>query len=213
MGVESQGDVLGTAAVGHDRHRLGDHVRGPRADDVDAENPAGFIRNKVNRFLGCTDDSQTNGPTGLGCAGNSLSRAIYVKDTESRYVLVNRAMAAGVDIISRGRLTFGFGAGWYYQEYGQYGYVFPEKPALRIGHPFLNFGKIDLNLGISHVTYQRAQDTMHGFEVPADTFILTPGIEARYDRWGYSVAGYYDHGMRTTWRPWSMRRSARQPWI
>lgn len=46
-----------------------------------AENPAGFIRNKVNRFLGCTDDSQTNGPTGFDCASNSLSRAVYVKDT------------------------------------------------------------------------------------------------------------------------------------
>ncbi len=41
-------------------------------------------------------------------------------------------MAAGVDIISGGRLTFGFGAGWYYQEYGQYGYEFPDPPAVRI---------------------------------------------------------------------------------
>jgi alkanesulfonate monooxygenase SsuD/methylene tetrahydromethanopterin reductase-like flavin-dependent oxidoreductase (luciferase family) len=41
-------------------------------------------------------------------------------------------MAAGVDIISRGRLTFGFGAGWYQQEYQQYGYEFPENPARRI---------------------------------------------------------------------------------
>lgn len=41
-------------------------------------------------------------------------------------------MAAGIDIMSRGRLTFGFGAGWNKQEYDQYGYEFPEKPAVRI---------------------------------------------------------------------------------
>ena len=42
-------------------------------------------------------------------------------------------MAAGIDIMSHGRLTFGIGAGWYVQEYQQYGYVFPEKAATRIG--------------------------------------------------------------------------------
>ena len=42
-------------------------------------------------------------------------------------------IAAGVDIISRGRLTLGIGAGWYVQEYQQYGWTFPEKPAVRIG--------------------------------------------------------------------------------
>jgi F420-dependent oxidoreductase-like protein len=42
-------------------------------------------------------------------------------------------IAAGVDIISRGRLTFGIGAGWYVQEYQQYNWEFPEKPAVRIG--------------------------------------------------------------------------------
>ena len=41
-------------------------------------------------------------------------------------------IAAGVDIISRGRLTFGIGAGWNVQEYNQYGWEFPEKPAVRI---------------------------------------------------------------------------------
>ena len=41
-------------------------------------------------------------------------------------------MAAGIDVISRGRLTFGIGAGWYRDEYRQYGYEFPERPAVRI---------------------------------------------------------------------------------
>jgi len=41
-------------------------------------------------------------------------------------------IAAGCDIISRGRLTLGIGAGWNVQEYIQYGWVFPEKPAVRI---------------------------------------------------------------------------------
>ena len=33
-------------------------------------------------------------------------------------------IAAGVDQISRGRLTFGFGAGWIAEEYRQYGWDF-----------------------------------------------------------------------------------------
>lgn len=41
-------------------------------------------------------------------------------------------IAATVDIISRGRLTFGIGAGWYQQEYQQYGWEFHEKAAVRI---------------------------------------------------------------------------------
>ncbi len=37
-------------------------------------------------------------------------------------------MAAGIDVMSRGRLIVGMGAGWYEHEYKAYGYDFPETP-------------------------------------------------------------------------------------
>lgn len=40
-------------------------------------------------------------------------------------------IAAGVDLISRGRLTLGIGAGHYENEYRQYGWEFPPRPAVR----------------------------------------------------------------------------------
>ena len=41
-------------------------------------------------------------------------------------------IAAGVDLISRGRLTLGMGAGYFETEYRQYGWEFPARPAVRI---------------------------------------------------------------------------------
>ncbi len=41
-------------------------------------------------------------------------------------------IAAGVDLISRGQLTLGMGAGYFETEYRQYGWEFPARPAVRI---------------------------------------------------------------------------------
>jgi F420-dependent oxidoreductase-like protein len=41
-------------------------------------------------------------------------------------------IAASVDLISRGRLTLGIGAGFFEDEYKQYGWEFPPRPATRI---------------------------------------------------------------------------------
>jgi alkanesulfonate monooxygenase SsuD/methylene tetrahydromethanopterin reductase-like flavin-dependent oxidoreductase (luciferase family) len=41
-------------------------------------------------------------------------------------------IAASVDLISRGRLTLGIGAGFFAEEYRQYGWEFPLRPATRI---------------------------------------------------------------------------------
>lgn len=73
---------------------------------------------------------------------------------------------------------------------------------VRAGHPFLQFGKIDVSFGVSHQTYSRADDTASDFKVPTSTFTFTPGIELRYARRGWSLSGSYDYNRRAEWKAW-----------
>jgi hypothetical protein len=72
----------------------------------------------------------------------------------------------------------------------------------RAGHPFLQFGKIDVSLGASYLAYSPGEDTADDFGVPSSTFVITPGIELRYTRRGWSFSGSYDYNRRTKWEPW-----------
>jgi hypothetical protein len=80
----------------------------------------------------------------------------------------------------------------------------PINMNFKVGHPFLQFGKFDATLGLSHVTYQRSENTAAGYEVPADTFVINPGVELRYDRRGWSFSTSADWSRRTNWKPWGL---------
>lgn len=80
----------------------------------------------------------------------------------------------------------------------------PTWLALRGGHPFATFGKIDFQLGLGHISYKRADDTDPSFVVPSSTFLISPSVSTRYARWGYNASAWYDYTRRTAWKPWGL---------
>jgi hypothetical protein len=80
----------------------------------------------------------------------------------------------------------------------------PLGLTLRAGHPIFQFGKLDFSLGMSHLTYQRSEDTAADFAVPSDTFVLTPGASFTYARYGYTFSSYYEYSRRSEWEPWGV---------
>ncbi len=78
----------------------------------------------------------------------------------------------------------------------------PVSLTLRAGHPVFQFGKIDVSLGLEHLNYSRTQDTAGTFNVPSNTFVISPSIDGEYSRWGATLSGFYTYAKRTSWRPW-----------
>ena len=78
----------------------------------------------------------------------------------------------------------------------------PVSLTVRAGHPVLQFGKIDVSLGVAHFKYSRGDETDPSFILPSDTFVISPSINAQYARHGYSISGFYDLNRRTEWSAW-----------
>ncbi len=69
---------------------------------------------------------------GLAAVTSRIRLATLVTAVGYRNPAYLAKVAASVDLISRGRLTFGIGAGFFENEYKQYGWEFPPKAATRI---------------------------------------------------------------------------------
>jgi F420-dependent oxidoreductase-like protein len=70
--------------------------------------------------------------SGLAAVTNHIRLATLASSVAYRNPAHLAKIAASVDLISRGRLTLGIGAGWFEEEYRQYGWEFPPRPATRI---------------------------------------------------------------------------------
>jgi F420-dependent oxidoreductase-like protein len=85
--------------------------------------------------IGAPDEPFIEGWTVLSALAAVTSRvrlATLVSSVAFRNPAHLAKIAAGVHLISRGRLTLGIGAGWFEEEYRQYGWEFPPHPAVRI---------------------------------------------------------------------------------
>src|SRR5467141_3234364 len=76
-------------------------------------------------------------------------------------------IAAGVDLISRGRLTLGIGAGYLETEYRQYGWEFPARPAVRIR-------QMEEAVRLILALWTERRTTFHGRYFHAEDAILEP---------------------------------------
>jgi F420-dependent oxidoreductase-like protein len=105
--------------------------------------------------------------TALAAVTRRIRLATLVSSVHYRDPAHLAKIAAGVDQISRGRLTFGIGAGWYETEYRQYGWEFPPRPAVRIR-------QMEEAVRLVKTLWTEKRTTFHGKYFHADGAILEP---------------------------------------
>jgi F420-dependent oxidoreductase-like protein len=120
--------------------------------------------------VGAPDEPFIEGWTALSALAAVTSR-IRLATLASSVAYRNPAhlakIAAGVDLISRGRLTLGIGAGWFDAEYRQYGWEFPERPAVRIR-------QLEEAVRLILAMWSEKRTTFHGKYFHVEDAILEP---------------------------------------
>ncbi len=120
--------------------------------------------------VGAPDEPFMEGWTVLSALAAVTTRirlATLVSSVHYRNPALLAKIAAGVDQISRGRLTLGIGAGWFETEYRQYGFEFPPRPALRIR-------QMEEAVQLILAMWAQPRTTFHGKYFHADDAILEP---------------------------------------
>jgi F420-dependent oxidoreductase-like protein len=120
--------------------------------------------------VGVADEPFMEGWTALSALAAVTSRirlATLVSSVAYRNPAHLAKIAAGVDLISRGRLTLGIGAGWHKTEYQQYGWEFPERPAVRIR-------QMEEAIRVIRAMWQEPRATFHGQYFHIQDAILEP---------------------------------------
>lgn len=120
--------------------------------------------------VGAPDEPFMEGWTvlsGLAAVTRRIRLATLVSSVHYRNPAHLSKIAAGVDLISRGRLTLGIGAGWFETEYRQYGWEFPPRPALRIR-------QMEEAVRLILAMWAEKRTTFHGKYFQAQDAILEP---------------------------------------
>ena len=103
----------------------------------------------------------------LAAVTSKIRLATLVSSVAYRNPALLAKMAAGIDIISRGRLTFGIGGVWYVDEYKQYGWTFPDKPAVRIA-------QMEEAIRLVKTMWMEPRATFHGKYFSVENALLEP---------------------------------------
>lgn len=80
----------------------------------------------------------------------------------------------------------------------------PFSMQARISRPVGSFLNLSATMAATWVGFGATDDTDPAFVIPTDTWILSPSVGVRFDRRGYSLSGYYEYGIRTSWEPWGI---------
>jgi len=120
--------------------------------------------------VGAPDEPFMEGWTvlsGLAAVTNRIRLATLATSVGYRNPAHLAKIAAGVDLISRGRLTLGIGAGYFETEYRQYGWEFPARPAVRIR-------QMEEAVRLILALWMERRTTFHGRYFHAEDAILEP---------------------------------------